>query len=113
LAFGIGKIVLDPRLADISLIEIFLSNSISHLLIPPRYQLTSSAKRFGIGESAIGGDGGDEMFGGYRRFYHADMAKSGGHPANGFLKATSATLGGISGIAPHLSRWARDFLVQP
>ncbi|PYT92571.1 MAG: asparagine synthase (glutamine-hydrolyzing) [Acidobacteria bacterium] len=105
------KIVLDPRLADISLIENILvqfDQPFADSSAIPTYFICKEIRK--SAKVAIGGDGGDEMFGGYRRFYHADLAKLAGTLPNGFLKATSATLGGISGIAPHLSRMGKRFL---
>jgi asparagine synthase (glutamine-hydrolysing) len=105
------QIVLGPQLADISLIEEILDQFdqpfADSSAIPTYFickQIRKSAK------VAIGGDGGDEMFGGYRRFSHADMAKLVGTLPRPFLKASETTLGGIAGILPHLSRMGKRFL---
>ncbi len=105
------KIVLDPRLADISLIESILvqfDQPFADSSAIPTYFICREIRK--SAKVAIGGDGGDEMFGGYRRFYHADMAKLAGTLPNKFLKATGAALGGIGGIAPHLSRMGKRFI---
>ena len=105
------QIVLGPQLADISLIEEILDQFdqpfADSSAIPTYFickQIRKSAK------VAIGGDGGDEMFGGYRRFSHADMAKLVGTLPRPFLKASGTALGGVSGIVPHLSRMGKRFL---
>jgi asparagine synthase (glutamine-hydrolysing) len=105
------QIVLGPQLADISLTEDILDQFdqpfADSSAIPTYFickQIRKSAK------VAIGGDGGDEMFGGYRRFSHADMAKLVGTLPRPFLKASETTLGGIAGIVPHLSRMGKRFL---
>jgi len=105
------KIVLDPRLADISLIESILTQfdqPFADSSAIPTYFICKEIRK--SAKVAIGGDGGDEMFGGYRRFSHADMAKLAGTLPNRFLKATGAALGGIGGIAPHLSRMGKRFI---
>ena len=105
------KIVLDPRLADISLIESILvqfDQPFADSSAIPTYFICKEIRK--SAKVAIGGDGGDEMFGGYRRFSHADMAKLAGTLPNKFLKATGAALGGIGGIAPHLSRMGKRFI---
>lgn len=105
------QIVLGPQLADISLIEHILDQFdqpfADSSAIPTYFickQIRKSAK------VAIGGDGGDEMFGGYRRFSHADMAKVVGTLPRHFLKASGTALAGLAGIAPHLSRMGNRFL---
>jgi asparagine synthase (glutamine-hydrolysing) len=105
------QIVLGPQLADISLIEGILDQFdqpfADSSAIPTYFickQIRKSAK------VAIGGDGGDEMFGGYRRFSHADMAKLVGILPTPFLKASRMALAGIGGIVPHISRMGKRFL---
>jgi len=105
------KIVLNPRLADISLIEDILvqfDQPFADSSAIPTYFICKEIRK--SAKVAIGGDGGDEMFGGYRRFSHADMAKLAGTLPSAFLKATGAALGGIAGIAPHLSRIGKRFI---
>lgn len=105
------KIVLDPRLADISLIESILvqfDQPFADSSAIPTYFICKEIRK--SAKVAIGGDGGDEMFGGYRRFSHADMARLAGTLPSAFLKATGAALGGIGGIAPHLSRMGKRFI---
>ena len=105
------KIVLNPRLADISLIEDILvqfDQPFADSSAIPTYFICKEIRK--SAKVAIGGDGGDEMFGGYRRFFHADMAKLAGTLPSAFLKATGAALGGIGGIAPHLSRIGKRFI---
>jgi len=105
------QIVLGPQLADISLTEDILDQFdqpfADSSAIPTYFicrQIRKSAK------VAIGGDGGDEMFGGYRRFSHADMAKLVGTLPRSLLQASQTTLGRIGGIVPHLSRMGKRFL---
>lgn len=105
------QIVLGPQLADISLTEDILDQFdqpfADSSAIPTYFicrQIRKSAK------VAIGGDGGDEMFGGYRRFSHADMAKLVGTLPTPLLQASQTTLGRIAGIVPHLSRMGKRFL---
>jgi asparagine synthase (glutamine-hydrolysing) len=105
------QIVLGPQLADISLIEGILDQFdqpfADSSAIPTYFickQIRKSAK------VAIGGDGGDEMFGGYRRFSHADMAKLVGILPTPFLRASRMALAGIGGIVPHISRMGKRFL---
>lgn len=105
------QIVLSPQLADISLIEHILDQFdqpfADSSAIPTYFickQIRKSAK------VAIGGDGGDEMFGGYRRFSHADIAKVVGTLPRPFLKASGNALAGIAGIAPHFSRMGKRLL---
>lgn len=105
------QIVLGPQLADISLTENILDQFdqpfADSSAIPTYFicrQIRKSAK------VAIGGDGGDEMFGGYRRFSHADMAKLVGTLPRSWLQVSQTTLGRIAGIVPHLSRMGKRFL---
>ena len=105
------QIVLGPQLADISLTEDILDQFdqpfADSSAIPTYFicrQIRKSAK------VAIGGDGGDEMFGGYRRFSHADMAKLVGTLPRPLLQASQTTLGIIAGMVPHLSRMGKRFL---
>lgn len=105
------QIVLGPQLADMSLIEHILDQFdqpfADSSAIPTYFickQIRKSAK------VAIGGDGGDEMFGGYRRFSHADIAKVVGTLPRPFLKASGNALAGIAGIAPNLSRMGKRLL---
>lgn len=105
------QIVLGPERADLSFLENILDQFdqpfADSSAIPTYFickQIRKSAK------VAIGGDGGDEMFGGYRRFSHADMAKLVGTLPSHFLKASRVALAGISGVVPHLSRMGKRFL---
>jgi asparagine synthase (glutamine-hydrolysing) len=105
------EIVLGPQLADVSVIEDILDQFdqpfADSSAIPTYFickQIRKSAK------VAIGGDGGDEMFGGYRRFSHADMAKLVGALPGAFLKASGTALAGVAGIVPHLSRMGKRFI---
>lgn len=105
------KIVLNPRLADISLIEDILvqfDQPFADSSAIPTYFICKEIRK--SAKVAIGGDGGDEMFGGYRRFSHADLAKLAGTLPSAFLRATGAALGGIGGIVPHLSRIGKRFI---
>jgi len=105
------KIVLDPRLADLSLIDNILvqfDQPFADSSAIPTYFICKEIRK--SAKVAIGGDGGDEMFGGYRRFSHADMAKLAGTLPGAFLKASEAVLTGIAGIAPHLSRMGKRFI---
>jgi asparagine synthase (glutamine-hydrolysing) len=105
------QIVLGPNPADFSLMENIIDQFdqpfADSSAIPTYFickQIRKSAK------VAIGGDGGDEMFGGYRRFSHADMAKLVGTLPRPFLKASRVALAGISGVVPHFSRQGKRFL---
>ena len=105
------QIVLGPKLADLSLVGDILDQFdqpfADSSAIPTYFickQIRKSAK------VAIGGDGGDEMFGGYRRFSHADIAKLVGAMPRPFLRASGAALASISGVAPRLSRMGKRFL---
>lgn len=105
------KIVLDPKLADISLIEKILvqfDQPFGDSSAIPTYFISKEIRK--SAKVAIGGDGGDEMFGGYRRFFHADMAKLVGALPTVLLEASGAALKGIAGIAPHFSRMGKKFL---
>jgi asparagine synthase (glutamine-hydrolysing) len=59
---------------------------------------------------ALGGDGGDEMFGGYARFWHADLAKRVGHMPKAGLAALWRGGGLFRGLLPDLYRRSRRFL---
>lgn len=105
------QIVLGPQLADISLIAGILDQfdqPFADSSAIPTYFICKQIRR--SAKVAIGGDGGDEMFGGYRRFSHADMAKLVGTLPRPFLKAFGTALGGVAGIVPHLSRMGKRFL---
>lgn len=105
------KIVLDPKLADISLIEQILvqfDQPFADSSAIPTYFISKEIRK--SAKVAIGGDGGDEMFGGYRRFFHADMAKLAGTLPTSFLEASGVALGQIAGISPHLSRMGKRFI---
>jgi asparagine synthase (glutamine-hydrolysing) len=105
------KIVLDPSLADISLIENILAQfdqPFADSSAIPTYFISKEIRK--SAKVAIGGDGGDEMFGGYWRFSHADMAKLAGTLPSVFLKASSGLLTGIGGIAPAVSRMGKRFI---
>jgi asparagine synthase (glutamine-hydrolysing) len=105
------KIVLDPRLANISLVEDILvqfDQPFGDSSAIPTYFICKEIRK--SVKVAIGGDGGDEMFGGYARFSHADMAKLAGTLPNVFLNASGAVLAGIAGIAPDLSRKGKRFI---
>lgn len=52
----------------------------------------------------IGGDGGDEMFGGYPRFRHADAVRLLGHAPSGFLSAIESAFRSISTCPPDTRR---------
>src|SRR5260370_29448179 len=83
------KIVLDPRLADISLIENILvqfDQPFADSSAIPTYFICKEIRK--SAKVAIGGDGGDEMFGGYRRCFSARDAKTGGTPPQCFLEGT-------------------------
>ena len=58
----------------------------------------------------IGGDGGDEMFGGYRRFQYADLAQHAGRLPNWSLSAVQQAMRVADGAVPVLSRQSRRFL---
>jgi len=59
---------------------------------------------------ALGGDGGDEMFGGYPRFWHADLAKRLGHMPKAGLAALRKGGELFQGLSPDLYRKSRRFL---
>lgn len=59
---------------------------------------------------AISGDGGDEMFGGYSRFWHADMAKRIGNLPNSGLAAIQTGTQVLKRFSPDLYRKSRRFL---
>lgn len=105
------QIVLGPQLADISLIENILDQfdqPFADSSAIPTYFICKHIRK--SAKVAIGGDGGDEMFGGYRRFFHADMAKLLGTLPRPFLKASGTALAGVARIAPHISRMGKRFL---
>lgn len=58
----------------------------------------------------IGGDGGDEMFGEYRRFHYADLAQKVGRLPGWSLSAAQKMMRGVDGLVPVLSRQSRRFL---
>jgi asparagine synthase (glutamine-hydrolysing) len=105
------KIVLDSRLADISLIQNILvqfDQPFADSSAIPTYFICKEIRR--SAKVALGGDGGDEMFGGYRRFADADTAKLVGALPSPFLKLSGSMLAGIGGIAPHISRMGKRFI---
>jgi len=59
---------------------------------------------------AIAGDGGDEMFGGYPRFRHAETARQLGRLPGWCLQAARSAAGGIAPFAPDLARQAHRML---
>lgn len=58
----------------------------------------------------LGGDGGDEMFGGYPRFRFADWARTAGHLPHWALGAIGQVAGAVGRWSPRLARGARRFL---
>lgn len=54
----------------------------------------------------IGGDGGDEMFGGYPRFVHADAIRLLGHSPRWLLRSCEDALRAASSFSPNASRQA-------
>jgi asparagine synthase (glutamine-hydrolysing) len=58
----------------------------------------------------IGGDGGDEMFGGYPRFRYAELARRVGRAPAWVLAAAKASLPAVAYAAPGRARQARRFL---
>ncbi|HJR76192.1 MAG TPA: asparagine synthase (glutamine-hydrolyzing) [Nitrospiraceae bacterium] len=58
----------------------------------------------------IGGDGADEMFGGYRRFWHADLARTVGRFPDWGIRAFKTAMHVVGGATPVLSRQSRRFL---
>lgn len=54
----------------------------------------------------IGGDGGDEMFGGYPRFRHADAIRLLGHAPEWFLRGIESALRSMSMFPPAVRRQA-------
>jgi asparagine synthase (glutamine-hydrolysing) len=58
----------------------------------------------------IGGDGGDEMFGGYPRFRYAEMARRMGGAPRWLLKAADASCGAFGHAAPEPTRQLRKML---
>src|SRR5439155_6226814 len=59
---------------------------------------------------AIGGDGGDEMFGGYRRYWYADMARRFSHLPNFCLNISSDILKQFTHIRPETYRKNKKFV---
>jgi asparagine synthase (glutamine-hydrolysing) len=105
------KIVLDPQGADISLVDDILrqfDQPFGDSSAIPTYLICKEMRQ--LVKVAIGGDGGDEMFGGYRRFFHADLAKLVGALPDVFMKVSVSALKGMAGIAPNLSRIGKRFI---
>ena len=59
---------------------------------------------------ALGGDGGDEMFGGYRRFQYADLAQRIGRTPGWLRYGLAHAAGALAPIAPDVSRMGRRLL---
>ncbi len=58
----------------------------------------------------LGGDGGDEMFGGYRRFWYADLAQAVGRLPRWGFSVVQAAMQAAGSVAPVFSRQSRRFI---
>lgn len=102
-------IVLDPAASDISLVDRIIAQfdqPFGDSSAIPTYMICKEIKR--SVKVALGGDGGDEMFGGYPRFAHADLAKYAGKLGDAFLVASNIAGRSLGSVMPSFSRqWSR------
>lgn len=99
------EIIVEDSRADIELVEKVLDwfdQPFADSSAIPSY-LVCQAIRQHV-KVAIGGDGGDEMFGGYPRFYYADVAKGLGKLPHFCLSAAMAMAGASGRLAPTAAR---------
>lgn len=99
------EIVIEDSRADIELVDkilAFFDQPFGDSSAIPSY-LVCRAIRQHV-KVAIGGDGGDEMFGGYPRFYHADVAKGLGHLPGFCLRWARGLAGVVGRFAPATAR---------
>ena len=104
------QIVLDPRKAEASLLdEILLSfdQPFGDSSAIPTYLICREIRK--SVKVAIGGDGGDEMFGGYRRFWYADMAQRFARLPTFCVTSSRDFLKQLTGIAPETCRKSQKF----
>jgi asparagine synthase (glutamine-hydrolysing) len=105
------QIVLDPKNAGASLLDDVLlqfDQPFGDSSAIPTYMICREIRK--SVKVAIGGDGGDEMFGGYRRFWYADMAQRLSHLPNFCLKLSSNILKQFTNVAPETYRKSQKFL---
>jgi len=106
-----NQIVLDPRNADLSLVDNILTQfdqPFGDSSAIPTYLICREIRK--SVKVAISGDGGDEMFGGYRRFWYAHMARRLSHLPNFCVKVSSDILKQFTDVAPETYRKSQKFL---
>jgi asparagine synthase (glutamine-hydrolysing) len=105
------QIVLDPKNADPSLLDEILfqfDQPFGDSSAIPTYLICREIRK--SVKVAIGGDGGDEMFGGYRRFWYADMAQRLARLPNCCAKTSGDILKQFTRVAPEICRKSQKFL---
>lgn len=102
---------LDACLADISLVDQLLDQfdqPFGDSSAIPTYLVCREMRNHV--KVAIGGDGGDEMFGGYPRFRLADIVKRVGHLPSVCIAGSRQAARGLDRVLPDLSRKGCRFL---
>jgi len=105
------QIAVDPQNVDIAMVDQILlqfDQPFGDSSAIPTYLICQEIRKHV--KVAIGGDGGDEMFGGYPRFRHADLAREIGGLPDFVLSASQIALESIQRFTPELSRKGRRFL---
>jgi asparagine synthase (glutamine-hydrolysing) len=105
------QIVLGSSCADLSLVDDVLlqfDQPFGDSSAIPTYLICRETRK--SVKVVIGGDGGDEMFGGYRRFWYADLARHLGHVPRILLRFCSQLLNELRPVAPGMCRKWRKLL---
>jgi asparagine synthase (glutamine-hydrolysing) len=105
------EITLDPKTSGVSLVNEILAQfdqPFGDSSAIPTYLLCREIRK--SVKVVIGGDGGDEMFGGYRRFWYADLAKRLKGVPQSWLKASGNVLSQFKVLAPEAIRGGDRFL---
>lgn len=105
------RIVVDAQNADVSLVNQVLlqfDQPFADSSAIPTYLLCREIRQ--SVKVAIGGDGGDEMFGGYRRFWYAEMARRTSHLPSFCLKPVCRLFEHLRSVAPEMYRKSHRFL---
>lgn len=105
------EILLDTASCDLSLVDEILcqfDQPFGDSSAIPTFLICREIRKFV--KVVIGGDGGDEMFGGYERFRHADLAKRVGALPGWCLKAYRQSARGLRRLVPNTYRRGDRFM---
>ncbi len=105
------EIVVDSSCPDIAMVDEILlqfDQPFGDSSAIPTFLMCRETRKFV--KVCIGGDGGDEMFGGYPRFRHADMARRVGVLPGWCITGLRGAMGGVQRFAPNTYRKSQRFL---